>query len=74
MNHICIQHIYNVKKYNMDELNFSWKKVLSNFCMIYNFTITLTKIHFPIYEVQSNNSNPEKRHKTIKMLSNVFKF
>ena len=61
MNNIWIQHIYNVKKYNMDELKFPWKKVLSIFYMIYNFTITLTRTHFPIYEVQSNNSNPENR-------------
>ena len=34
----------------MDELKFPREKMLSNFCMIYNFTITLTRIYFPIYE------------------------
>ena len=45
----------------MDELKFPWKKVVSMFCVIYNFAITLTTIHFPIYEVRSNNLNPENR-------------
>ena len=43
----------------MAELKFPWKKVISIFSLIYNFTITLTRIHFPIYKVQINNLNPE---------------
>ena len=35
-----------MEKYNEDELNFPWeKKMLLHFCMIYNFTIAITRIH-----------------------------
>ena len=50
--------MYNVEKYNLNKLNFPWEKTASQFCMIYNFTITITRIHLTICKVRSNNSNP----------------
>ena len=31
-------------------------------CMIYNFTVEITRIHFTICKVQSDNSNPDLIH------------
>ena len=49
---------YNVEEYNVDEVSFPSQKPLHIFCMIYNFAVTITRIHFAICEVQSNNLNP----------------
>ena len=43
----------------MDELNFPWeKKLLRIFCLIYNFIIAISRIHFAICEVRSDDLNP----------------
>ena len=49
----CIKYGYNKEKNHADEVNFPWQK------MIYNFAITVTRIHFAVCEVWSNNLNPE---------------
>ena len=41
-----------------NELNFPWEKNCFAFFLIYNFTIAKTRIHFAIYEVSRDNSNP----------------
>ena len=41
----------------MGEINFPWEKT-ALFYMIYNFTITITRIHFTICKVRSSNLNP----------------
>ena len=42
----------------MDESNFPWENFFYIFRMIYNFTTAITRIHFTISKVKSNNSNP----------------
>ena len=54
-----IKYGYNVEEYDPDELTFPWGKLLCIFHMIYNFAVTITRIHFAICKVWSNNSNPE---------------
>ena len=49
---------YVLEKFNMDELNFLWEKLLWIFRMISNFTVEIARIHFAICEVESDNSNP----------------
>ena len=41
--------------------------------MIYNFTTVITRIHFAICEVQSDNSNPEMIVNSEKFLAIVVK-
>ena len=40
-------------------LIFHGKKLFRIFRMIYNFAIAITRIHFAIYEVQSDNLKPD---------------
>ena len=48
-----------MEKYNLNELSFPCeKKLLRKFSMIYNFAIANIRIHFAIYDVRSDNSNP----------------
>ena len=35
-----------MEKYNADDLNFPWGKLLCIFRMVYNFIIIITRIHF----------------------------
>ena len=49
-----------MEKYNLDELILPClKKLLCNFHMIYNFTITITRILLAIFKVKSNTLNPD---------------
>ena len=77
MNKMWISFGYNGEKY-LNEFNFPWKKKLHCiFLMIYNFTITITIIHFAICKVQSDNLNHEVFHKKLqgdsKVASGCFK-
>ena len=36
---------YNMEKFNVDDLSFPWEKLLCIFHKIYDFIITITRIH-----------------------------
>ena len=54
------EQLYNMEKYNLDKLTFPWEKTVLQFSyhlQLYNH-FTITRIHFAICKVQSDNSNP----------------
>ena len=53
-----IKQGYDVENITWTDWIFLGKKTASQFCTIYNFTIAITRIHFAICEVRTDNSNP----------------
>ena len=53
-----LKYGHNVEKYNVEELNFPSEKTASHFPYDYKFATTITIIHFAIFQVSSDNSNP----------------
>lgn len=52
-----LKYGYNVEEYDPDDLIFPWGK--NCFAFFAWFAIAITKIHFAIGKVRSDNSNPE---------------
>ena len=48
----------DITRKNKIKLNFLWEKSASHFLHDYKFEIAITIIHFAIYEMRSDNSNP----------------
>ena len=59
------------KNITWTQKNFPGKKLLCTLCMIYNFTIAITRKQFAICDVQSKNSNPELIILERKLPSNI---
>ena len=50
----------------MYELNFPWEKTALHFSYDLQLTIAITRIHFAICEVRSDNTNPQKETSDMK--------